>query len=48
MKALLKLFRENLNLKAHFKNLVDPTCSSSKAIELIVIFCTLFVVVNNS
>jgi hypothetical protein len=36
MKNLIKLFKENVNLKNHFKNLVNPNCSCTKSLELIV------------
>jgi IS1 family transposase len=36
MKNLIKLFKENVNLKNHFKNLVNPSCSCTKSLELIV------------
>ncbi len=36
MKNLIKLFKENINLKNHFKNLVNPSCSCNKSLELIV------------
>lgn len=36
MKALLKLFKENLNLKNYFKSLTNPSCSCAKSFELIV------------
>jgi sister-chromatid-cohesion protein PDS5 len=35
MKALVKLFKDNLNLKSYFKSLVNPNCSCAKAMELI-------------
>ena len=36
IKNLIKLFKENINLKNHFKNLVNPNCSCTKSLELIV------------
>jgi hypothetical protein len=35
MKALLKQFKENVNLKNYFKSLVNSNCTCAKAIELI-------------
>ena len=36
MKALLKLFKENVNLRNYFKSLTNPSCSCEKSFELIV------------
>lgn len=36
MKNLMKLLKENVNLKNHFKSLVSPNCSCNKSLELIV------------
>ena len=37
IKALLNLFKTNINLKNSFRNFVNLSCSCSKSMQLIVI-----------
>jgi hypothetical protein len=36
LKALIQQFKENLNLKTHFSNFINPNCSCQKSFELAV------------